>query len=260
MRYAAFVAIDLRKFESGDSAPTAEPSAPLLERLVALQLAQIVHRQRAMILFEGWNGSGKRAALRRLAGAWDPCAFATHCPTGDDQQRHWLAPYWASLPGPGATALFHGSWYRQVADDRLAGRLTDKAWARRCDEINEFEAQQRDFGTHLVKLFFHVTAEVQAERLAERDADPWRRWLVTDRRMSPPRDIREGVWTDLLRRTDTRWAPWTVIDANGQGAGSEAALAAVAAALETGISMEPPAEGDKVVMLGQQKAGQLASG
>jgi len=254
MRYASSVPIDLTNFERGDSVPTAEPSA-LLDLLGQLQLAQIVHHQRAMILFEGWNGSGKRAALRRLAGAWDPCAFATHCPTGEDQQRHWLAPYWASLPGPGATALFHGSWYRHVADDRLAGRLTDKAWARRCDEINEYEAQQRDHGTLLVKLFFHVAAEVQAERLAARDADPWRRWLVSDRRPAPPCDIREGVWTDLLRRTDTRWAPWTVIDANGQGAGAEAALAAVAGALEKAIPLDPPAEGDKVVMLGQQKAG-----
>ncbi|MEO5640473.1 MAG: polyphosphate kinase [Sphingomicrobium sp.] len=247
------MAIDLTQFERGDSVPPI--SGALLGRLGELQLAQIVHRHRAMILFEGGNGSGKRDALRRLAGAWDPCAFATHCPATDDQDRHWLAPYWASLPGPGATAMFHGSWYRHLANERLAGRLTDKVWARRCDEINEFEAQQRDHGTLLVKLFFHVTAEVQAERLAVRDADPWRRWLVTDRRPLPPIDIREGVWTDLLRRTDTRWAPWTIIDANGHGAGSDAALSAVAAALEKSVPLEPPVEGDTVVMLGQQKAG-----
>ena len=207
-----------------------------------------------MILFEGWNGSGKRAALRCLAGAWDPCAFTTHRSASEDQQRHWLAPYWASLPLPGTTTLFHGSWYRQSADDRLAGRLTDKGWARRCDEINEYEAQQRDDGTLLVKLFLHVTAAVQIERLAVRDADPWRRWLVSDGRAAAPRDLAEGVWTDLLQRTDTRWAPWTVIDANGQGAAGDAVLQAVAGALENAIPLDPPADRDKVVMLGQQKA------
>jgi polyphosphate kinase 2 (PPK2 family) len=254
MRYASRVPIDLTEFERGDSIASAEPGA-MIERLGELQLAQIVHRRRAMILFEGWNGSGKRAALRRLAGAWDPCHFATHCPLGDDQERHWLAPYWASLPGLGSTALFHGSWYCHVADDRLAGRLADKAWARRCDEINEFEAQQRDHGTLLIKLYFHVTSNVQAERIAARDADPWRRFLVTDRSVAPSREIREGSWTDLLRRTDTRWAPWTVIDANGQSAGVEAALAAVTEALEKALPLAPPMEGETVVMLNQQKAG-----
>lgn len=247
MRYAALVAIDLTIYERGDSAVAADPEA-LFRRLGELQLAQVVHRKRAMILFEGWNGSGKRAALRRLAGAWDPCFFATHGPASDDD-RHWLTPYWASLPRPGTTALFHGSWYRHVADDRLAARLTDKTWARRCDEINEYEAQQRDDGTLLIKLFFHVTAEVQAERLAARDADPWRRWLAADRRVAPTREIREGVWTDLLRRTDTRWAPWTVIDANGEGAGADAALAAVAGALEKALPLGPPGDSDTIVQL-----------
>lgn len=248
------MAIDLTNFERGDRLGSAEPSL-LIGKLAALQLAQIVHRQRAMILFEGLNGSGKRSALRLLATAWDPCAFTTHSQAGDDQQRHWLAPYWASLPLPGSTALFHGSWYRHAADERLSGRLTDKGWARRCDEINEFEAQQRDHGTLLVKLFLHVTAEVQAERLAACAADPWRRWLVSERRTAPPRDICEGVWTDLLRRTDTRWAPWTVIDANGQSAGAEEVLEVVAGVLERALPLDPPVDGDKVVILGQQKVG-----
>lgn len=248
--------IDLTKFERGDSAGGAEPGA-LADRLAHLQLAQIVHRRRAIILFEGWDACGKRSAVRRLAGAWDPCAFATHCLSAPDQDRHWLATYWSCLPGAGASSLFHGSWYRYVADERLAGRLADKAWLRRCDEINEFEAQQRDHGTLIVKLFFHVTAEVQARRIAKRDADPWRRWLAPsgDRRGQPTRELRQATWTDLLSHTDTRWAPWTLIDANGQDAGAEAALGAIIGAFEKNIPLDPPAEADKVVPIGQQKAG-----
>ena len=61
--------------------------------------------------------------------------------------------------------------------DRVLGRLDDKRWARVCDEINEFEAQQRDHGTMIVKLFFHVTAERQAANLQAWMEDPWLRHL-----------------------------------------------------------------------------------
>jgi polyphosphate kinase 2 (PPK2 family) len=257
MRYASGVPIDLSHIKPGDSSAIAAPSA-LRERLAELQLAQIVHKRRAIVLLEGWEASGRRPAIRQLAGVWDPCHYTTHCVTADDpdRDRHWLARFWANLPGAGSTALFHGSWYRQVADERLLARLSDKAWARRCDEINEFEAQQRDHGTLIVKLFFQVSAEAQAERIARRDADPWRRHLVApERRAMPPRDIQQEVWNDLLSHTDTRWAPWALIDASGDGA-TEAALGAIAAAFEKAIPLDPPAENDQtVVMLNQHKAG-----
>jgi polyphosphate kinase 2 (PPK2 family) len=243
------VAIDLTKFERGDSGATVEEG-----RLAALQLAQIVHRGRAIILFDGLDGAGRRGALRRLAAQWDPCHFAAHDFSGSDSDRHWLARYWASLPGPGDAALFHGSWYREATEERALGRLTDKAWSRRGDEINEFEAQQRDHGTLIVKLFFHVRADVQAERIAARDADAWRRWLAPPQDRQPARDKQLAAWTDLLGSSDTRWAPWTVIDANGDDAGASVALAAVSAALVKAIPLDPPESADKVVPIGQIRA------
>ena len=70
------------------------------------------------------------------------------------------------MPGAGDTAIFYRSWYRRVLDDRMLGRIDEKAVARAFDEINEFEAQQRDYGTLIVKLYFEVSAEVQEQRLA----------------------------------------------------------------------------------------------
>lgn len=224
------------------------------DRLAALQLAQIVHRRRAMILFDGLDGAGRRSALRQLAASFDPCHVSTLPYAPGDSDRHWLARYWASLPGPGDTALFHGSWYRQAAEERALGRLSDKAWARRGDEINEFEAQQRDHGTLIVKLFFHVTAKVQADRLAAREADPWRRWLSPLHDRQPPRDSQLAAWTELLASTNTRWAPWTIIDANGEDAGAAAALSAVVGALQKAIPLDPPETADKVVPIGQQQS------
>ena len=223
-------------------------------RLAALHLSHVVHRRRAIILFDGLDGAGRRRALRKLAAQWDPCHFAAHDFIGSDSECHWLARYWASLPGPGDTALFHGSWYREATEERALGLLTDKAWARRGDEINEFEAQQRDHGTLIVKLFFHVRADVQADRIAARDADTWRRWLAPQQDRPPARDKQLAAWTDVLGSSDTRWAPWTVIDANGDDAGVSAALGAVVVALAKAIPLDPPESADKVVPIGQIRA------
>ncbi|MEO5810306.1 MAG: polyphosphate kinase, partial [Sphingomicrobium sp.] len=67
----------------------------LQDRLARAQLSQIVHRKRAIVLIEGWDGGGKRGALKKLAGAWDPCQLATHClpvEGSGEGERHWLAP------------------------------------------------------------------------------------------------------------------------------------------------------------------------
>lgn len=213
----------------------------LADRLTRLQLAQIVHGHRAIILFEGWDGGGRRTALRRLAGMWDPCHFAVHCSGSDDDRgRHWLARYWQSLPPAGTTALFLASWCRHLADQRALGAIDDRSWARRCDEINEFEAQQRDHGTLIVKLFFDVSVGVQAGRLAERAADPWRRWLATAG-PTPVRAALEAAWVELLQATDTRWAPWTRIDGNDGESAQQRAVGVIAEALEKTVPMEPPA-------------------
>ncbi len=215
----------------------------LARRLGALQLAQIVHRRRAIILFEGWDGAGRHAALRKLAGAWDPCHFASRCDPAAEDGRHWLARYWSSLPAAGETSLLTRSWYRNVAEERASGSLDDKAFARRCDEINEFEAQQRDHGTLILKLFFDINAQRQAERLAARDTDPWRRWLGPIRQQpqdAPSRDVQQAVWSALFADTDTRWAPWILIDANDRAAAERAALEAVAEAFQKAMPSEPP--------------------
>ena len=252
--------IDLTQFERGSPFAGDYPTAltAVQERLAQLQIAQIVHRKRALIIFEGWSGAGKKAALKRLVGAWDPCHVSTRCVGGSDSgmdERHWLAPYWSALPPAGDTTLFYHSWYRRLIEDRANGLIEGKRWSRACDEVNEFEAQQRDHGTLVVKLFFHVSAEQQLLRLRERQSDPWRRHLPEA--VAPPtRDERERTTAalhELFAQTDTRWAPWRVIDANDKQAARIAALTILADALDQAVPAEPPATGETVVHFPHQR-------
>ena len=229
-------------------------------RLARLQHAQIVHGRRTIIVFEGWDGSGKRSALKRLAAAWDPCHFIVHSVRAGGfhhSEQHWLAPFWAALPRTGHSAIFYRSWYRRMVDSRVLGELNDKQWARALDEANEFEAQQADHGTLLIKLFFHVPADVQSERLHARADDPWRRpQLHADVfKALSVRDDYLPAWQEMFDQCDTRWAPWTLIDGSDKRAARIAALTAVAEAYEAAMPAEPPARDENIVMLPQEKYG-----
>ena len=215
----------------------------LRERLRDLQLPQIAHGRRAIILFEGLQAAGKKHALREMAAAFDPCHFAVHRVDYDRRESaegHWLARFWRQLPGAGDTSIFFRSWYRRVLDDRILGRIDEATLARSFDEINEFEAQQRDYGTLLVKLYFNVSPDIQQARLEQRVRDPW---LAIARREEPisAGDIAYArAFDDLKRHSNTRWSPWRMIDGDDEGTAAVAALAAIAEAWEKAMPAEPP--------------------
>jgi polyphosphate kinase 2 (PPK2 family) len=126
------VPIDLTEFERGApfSGDAAEALEGLQNRLARLQLSQIVHRKRAIILFEGWTGAGKRSVLKRLVGSLDPTHVRVIKVAGSDEMdddRHWLAPFWSSLPAAGDTTIFYRSWYRLIVEQRVLATWTTSA-------------------------------------------------------------------------------------------------------------------------------------
>ncbi|MFL6771833.1 MAG: polyphosphate kinase [Sphingomicrobium sp.] len=217
--------------------------AALRDHLSELQLPQVVHRRRAIILFEGADGSGKKAALRQLAAAFDPCHYAVHRTRRERREAaegHWLARFWRQLPAAGDTSIFYRSWYRRVLDDRIHGDVDDKTVARAFDEINEFEAQQRDYGTLILKLYFEVSPEVQEQRLKERADDPWLRMVRSDQAVKVGEPGYAEALKDLRKNSHTRWSPWRMIDGNDEAAGTLAALSAIADAWAEAMPAEPP--------------------
>jgi polyphosphate kinase 2 (PPK2 family) len=217
--------------------------AALREHLAELQLPQIAHGRRAIILFEGPDGAGKKFALKQLAAAFDPCQFVVHS-TGYDRREanegHWLAPFWRQLPPAGQTAIFFRSWYRRVLDDRVLGRTAEESIPRVFDEINEFEVQQRDYGTLLVKLYFDVSADVQERRLARRLSNPWRGKAAQDDLIRADDPFYQRALDELRANTDTRWSPWRTIDGDDEQQAALTALEAIAEAWSKAMPAEPP--------------------
>jgi polyphosphate kinase 2 (PPK2 family) len=215
----------------------------LREQVAELQLPQIAHGRRAIVLLEGPAGAGKKLALRQIAAALDPCHFAVFS-TGYDRREasegHWLARFWRQLPGAGRTAIFYRSWYRRVLDDRILGRTAEESIARAFDEINEFEAQQRDYGTLLLKLYFTVDADIQRARLAERARNGWLSISDRDESLSVDDAAYSRAFDDLMAHSNTRWSPWRKIDGNDEAAASIAVLEAMADAWSSAMPSEPP--------------------
>jgi polyphosphate kinase 2 (PPK2 family) len=217
--------------------------AALREHVGELQLPQIAHGRRAIILFEGLQGSAKKFALRQLTSAFAPCHVVVY-PTSFDRREasegHWLARFWRQLPSAGNTSIFFRSWYRRVLDDRVLGRTAEETIPRVFDEINEFEAQQRDYGTLLVKLYFDVSADVQEQRLARRRQSPWRVRGAEDDFIRADDPRYQSALEQLRANTDTRWSPWRTIDGDDERQAALAALEAIADSWSKAMPSGPP--------------------
>ena len=154
-------------------------------------------------------------------------------------EGHWLARFWRQLPG-GNTSIFFRSWYRRVLDDRVLGRRARRAVARAFDEINEFEAQQRDYGTLIVKLYFDVSAEVQEQRLPARGKTRGGALAPSDDFIRADDPAYQRRSSNLRANTDTRWSPWRTIDGDDEHQAVLAALTAIADAWPKAMPADPP--------------------
>lgn len=241
------MAIDLADFEKGEPFDGDYDAAmdKVQRRLSRLQVGHKVCGLRTMILFEGWDAAGKGGAVQRLTMGWDPRNFHVwpiKAPTEEELSRHFLWRFWKKLPGKGQITIFDRTWYGRVLVERVESYTSERNWRRAYDEINEFEAQQQADGVNIIKLFLHVTQEEQDKRLAARLDHPWKRWKVTpeDFRNRARRDDYLAAIGDMFRETDTRWAPWKIIDANDKKSARIAALSYVADVLERCVSPDPP--------------------
>lgn len=241
------MSIDLSDFEHGHKVDDyADRLAALQERLGHIQTAHIIHKRRAIIVFEGWDAAGKGGIIKRLTAEWDPRYFEVwpiSAPTPEELAHHFLWRFWRRLPAQHNIAVFDRSWYGRVLVERVEGYASEAEWRRGYDEINEFEAQQAETGATLIKIFVHVTQKTQDKRLRERIESPWKRWKtgLDDYRNRARRADYLDAMHDMFARTSTKHAPWIVIDGNDKKAGRIAALTAIADALEACVPMDPPA-------------------
>ena len=215
---------------------------PELEaRVYRLFLEAKQQRISMVCVFEGWDAAGKGGAVRRLAAVLD----APDCrvipigePTDEEAARHYLWRFWRQIGRAGRVTIFDRSWYGRVLVERVEGLATEPEWRRAYTEINEFERELTDFGIVLVKFWLHITSDEQLKRFTQRQEIPYKRWKLTDQdwRNRDKWPAYEAAVQDMVERTSTLGAPWTLVEANCKRHARLKVLRTVADALEQAVA------------------------
>lgn len=172
-----------------------------------------------VIAYEGWDAAGKGGNIKRMTSALDARGFEVHpiaAPDIHEKGRFYLWRFWTRLPKTGHVAIFDRTWYGRVMVERLEGFCSENDWQRAYNEINEFERELTNWGAIVVKFWIHIDRETQLRRFKEREADPEKRWKITeeDWRNRERWDDYEIAVNEMLEKTSTQNAPWYIIQSN----------------------------------------------
>ncbi len=188
-------------------------------QLQALAYQLYVQKRPLIIVYEGWDAGGKGGNIKRVTEKLDPRGYEVYpiaAPQGEDRTHHYLWRFWRRLrpPDEKQILIFDRSWYGRVMVERLEGFCTEEEWKRAYREINEFERQLVDFGTILVKFWIHIGRDEQLRRFEGRQETPYKAWKLTDEdwRNRAKWDLYEQAINDMLLKTSTLTAPWTIVE------------------------------------------------
>lgn len=187
-------------------------------RLSVLQRTLRDQKVPVIIVIEGWNTAGITMAIHEIVRGLDPRGFSLHAiekPTEEERSRPFLWRFWLRTPARGRIVLFARSWYSRAISEEMQKHTWEKSFKQRINQINTFERQLCDDDTVILKFFLHITKEEQKARLEERERNPLTAWLVTPAIWNIHRHYDDSfpLIDDLLEKTDTPCAPWTLIEA-----------------------------------------------
>jgi len=190
--------------------------AALQERLYRLAWKAWESRRNAVAVFEGWDAAGKGGAIRRVTRAVDARLYRviqTAAPSDEERAHHYLWRFWRQLPRGGHFSLYDRSWYGRVLVERVEGFATAAEWMSAYEEINDFEEQLCEHGMAVMKFWLHISQDEQMRRFREREATPWKAHKITeeDWRNRARWAEYEAAANDMVARTSTSHAPWTLV-------------------------------------------------
>jgi polyphosphate:AMP phosphotransferase len=169
--------------------------------------------------FEGADAAGKGGAIRRIGAALDARQYQVipvAAPTEEERAQPYLWRFWRHIPRQGQVAIFDRTWYGRVLVERVEGFCSENDWLRAYTEINDFEHELAGSGVIVVKFWLQISQQEQLKRFKAREQIAFKRFKITqeDWRNREKWDAYQQAICDMVERTSTGNAPWTLVEAN----------------------------------------------
>jgi PPK2 family polyphosphate:nucleotide phosphotransferase len=169
-----------------------------------------------LICLQGLDAGGKDGTISHILGAMNPqgCRVTGfRQPSAEERAHDFLWRIHQATPPRGQVAIFNRSHYEDVLVVRVHKLVPHAVWSRRFDQINDFEKELVDSGTHILKFYLHMSKDEQLKRFEARLDDPMKQWKISES------DYKEReFWGDymtayeeVLSRCSPPHAPWFVI-------------------------------------------------
>jgi polyphosphate:AMP phosphotransferase len=198
-------------------------------------------RERSLILaFEGSDAAGKGGAIRRVAMSLDARQYVivpVASPSEEELAQPFLWRFWRQIPARGGIAIFDRTWYGRVLVERVEGFCSIPDWMRAYDEINQFEEQLVHAGAIVCKFWLQISKAEQLKRFEARQKTAYKRFKITrdDWRNRKKWAGYEQAVADMVDRTSTELAPWTLVEAEDKNFARVKILKTIAKALERAL-------------------------
>ena len=191
-----------------------------LQRIAELQDRFWAEGKRSvLVVLQGIDAAGKDGTIQKVMEALNPqgCVVSSFkVPTSEELAHDFLWRIHKRTPGKGEIGIFNRSHYEDVLVVRVHGLAPKSVWSKRYDQINDFERTLAASGTTIVKFFLSIDRDEQRKRFQARYDDPTKRWKFSMGDLEERKlwDDYQAAFDDMLSRTSTDWAPWSVIPAN----------------------------------------------
>lgn len=191
-------------------------------------------RYSLLIVLQASDAAGKDGAIRHVMSGVNPqgCKVSGFkAPSKEELDHNYLWRHYKELPERGQIGIFNRSHYENVLvtkvhpeyilGEKLPGidsidKINDEFWAKRYRQINDFEREISENGTHILKFFLNVSKDEQKQRFLDRLNEPDKNWKFSSGDLKERaywNDYRKA-FEDMLNNTSTEYAPWYVIPAD----------------------------------------------
>jgi PPK2 family polyphosphate:nucleotide phosphotransferase len=191
-----------------------------VDKMRKLQYLLYAEGKRSLLVcLQALDAAGKDGTINHVLGAMNPqgCkVYGFKTPSKEELSHDFLWRIHARTPIKGEVVIFNRSHYESVLVERVHKLVPKEIWSDRYDLINEFERGLVANGTHIIKLFLHISADEQLRRFKQRIDDPARHWKISEFDYTERRhwDEYQEAYEDAISKTSTKHAPWYVIPSN----------------------------------------------